>query len=71
MVRVRAAVARLPVGQRQVLTLVDLEEFGYAEVGKILQIPIGTVMSRLHRARSALREDLLRIEAAATLRRVK
>lgn len=69
--RVRAAVARLPVGQRQVLTLVDLEEFGYAEVGEILGIPIGTVMSRLHRARRALREDLLRLESASTLRRVK
>lgn len=69
--RVRAAVARLPVGQRQALTLVDLEEFGYAEVGEILDIPIGTVMSRLHRARRALREDLLRLEAGTTLRRVK
>jgi RNA polymerase sigma-70 factor (ECF subfamily) len=69
--RVRAAVARLPVGQRQVLTLVDLEEFGYAEVGEILAIPIGTVMSRLHRARRALREDLLRVESATPLRRVK
>ena len=69
--RVRAAVARLPVGQRQVLTLVDLEEFSYAEVGDILGIPIGTVMSRLCRGRRALRDDLLRVEAASTLRRVK
>jgi RNA polymerase sigma-70 factor (ECF subfamily) len=56
--RVRAAVARLPVGQRQVVTLVDLEEFSYAEVAAILGIPIGTVMSRLCRARLALREQL-------------
>ena len=69
--RVRAAVARLPIGQRQVLTLIDLEEFGYAEVGEILAIPMGTVMSRLHRARRALREDLLRVESATPLRRVK
>lgn len=69
--RVRAAVARLPVGQRQVVTLVDLEEFSYAEVGEILEIPIGTVMSRLCRARRALRDDLLRVEAAGMLRRVK
>ena len=56
--RVRAAVARLPIGQRQVVTLVDLEEFSYAEVAAILGIPIGTVMSRLCRARLALREQL-------------
>jgi len=57
-IRVRAAVARLPIGQRQVVTLVDLEEFSYAEVAAILGIPIGTVMSRLCRARLALREQL-------------
>ena len=55
---VRAAVARLPLGQRQVLTLVDLEEFGYAEVADILNIPVGTVMSRLSRARARLKNML-------------
>jgi RNA polymerase sigma-70 factor (ECF subfamily) len=55
---VRRAVAQLPAGQREVLTLVDLEEFSYAEVAAILEIPIGTVMSRLSRARIALREKL-------------
>ncbi len=57
--RVRASVSRLPAGQREVLALVDLEGFSYAEVSSILQIPMGTVMSRLNRARSALRHQLL------------
>jgi RNA polymerase sigma-70 factor (ECF subfamily) len=56
--QVRAAIALLPVGQREVLSLVDLEECTYAEVAQILAIPIGTVMSRLCRARAALREML-------------
>jgi RNA polymerase sigma-70 factor (ECF subfamily) len=53
--RVRAAVARLNEEQRKVLTLVDLEGFSYAEVAEILEIPAGTVMSRLSRARSRLK----------------
>ena len=56
--RVRTAVARLPEAQRQVLTLVDLEEMSYAEVAAALNIPQGTVMSRLSRARAALRATL-------------
>ncbi len=72
---VRAAVARLPLGQRQVLTLVDLEEFGYAEVAGILGIPVGTVMSRLSRARASLKNllDAAMQQPAAQprLRRVK
>lgn len=57
--KVRLSIAKLPEGQRQVVTLVDLEGFSYAEVASILNIPIGTVMSRLCRARSALRKHLL------------
>jgi RNA polymerase sigma-70 factor (ECF subfamily) len=56
--RVRQAVGQLPAGQREVVTLVDLEEFSYADVATILEIPIGTVMSRLSRARASLREAL-------------
>ena len=52
--RVRRAVATLPAEQRQVVSLVDLEEFSYCDVAEILDIPIGTVMSRLHRARKNL-----------------
>lgn len=57
--RVRTAVAALPAGQRQVITLVDLEGLSYAEVANVLEVPVGTVMSRLCRARRALRHALL------------
>ena len=51
---VRNAMAGLPNAQRQVVALIDLDGLSYSEVAGILQIPIGTVMSRLNRARSAL-----------------
>ena len=63
-VRVRRAIAKLPVGQRQVVTLVDLEELSYTDVAGILEIPVGTVMSRLCRARQALKEILLAAQPA-------
>jgi RNA polymerase sigma-70 factor (ECF subfamily) len=56
--RVRAAIARLPLGQREVLSLVDLAGFSYAEVAMILEIPTGTVTSRISRARESLRDQL-------------
>lgn len=60
---VRRAILRLPDGQRQVVTLVDLAGFTYAEVAEVLDIPIGTVMSRLHTARRSLQSVLARIRA--------
>lgn len=57
--RVRRAIACLNQGQREVLILVDIEGFSYAEVANILQIPMGTVMSRLNRARQHLKTLLL------------
>ena len=57
--RVLAEVGRLPLGQRQGVTLVDLEGCSYAEVAEILTVPIGTVMSRLCRARATLKERRL------------
>lgn len=56
--KVRAAIARLAEGQRQVVTLVDIQGLSYMEVAQILNVPIGTVMSRLCRARNALKELL-------------
>ncbi len=73
--RVRKAIESLPEGQRQVVTLVDLEGFSYIEVSSILRIPSGTVMSRLCRARAALKTLLLpELQAAQhspKIRRVK
>ncbi|MCW9023630.1 MAG: sigma-70 family RNA polymerase sigma factor [Gammaproteobacteria bacterium] len=59
--KVRAAIANLPEGQREVVTLVDLEGFTYVEVSDSLEIPMGTVMSRLCRARKALTGKLLEL----------
>src|SRR3954454_20774072 len=53
-----AALDRISEEYRAVVLLVDVEEFAYKEVAGILGIPIGTVMSRLSRARKALREQL-------------
>ena len=55
------AIAALPVGFREVLVLRELEELSYKEIARIVDIPIGTVMSRLARARGLLqRSPLLR-----------
>ena len=49
------AVAQLPVPYREVLILREMEELSYKEIARIAEIPIGTVMSRLARARGLLR----------------
>jgi len=61
--RVRHAIAVLPLTQRQVITLVDLESSSYAEVAEILDIPVGTVMSRLSRARAMLKQRLMNVRS--------
>lgn len=53
-----AALGRLSVEQREPLLLVTLEQLSYAECAEVLHIPIGTVMSRISRARAALRDIL-------------
>jgi len=65
------AIARLPADQRAVLLLVTLEEMAYEEVARTLGIPIGTVMSRLSRAREKLRAMMLGQAPAAKLKVVK
>jgi|HubBroStandDraft_1064217.scaffolds.fasta_scaffold180307_2 RNA polymerase sigma factor (sigma-70 family) len=55
---VRRAMDDLPVHYRETLLLCEVEEMSYQEIAKILSIPIGTVMSRLARARKAVRESL-------------
>ena len=52
------AIAALPVAYREVLLLADVEEMSYQEIADLVGIPIGTVMSRLSRARKAMRELL-------------
>ena len=55
---VRSAIASLPLKHRQVITLIDIENFSYAEVASILEVPQGTIMSRLNRARQSLKKLL-------------
>ena len=52
------ALNRLPENFRAVILLADVEEFAYKEIARILNIPIGTVMSRLNRGRKLLRNEL-------------
>ena len=56
---VEAAIARLPGAFREVAVLVDLHDHSYEAAAEILSVPIGTVRSRLFRARRMLQEDLL------------
>ena len=65
------AISRLPAEQRAVLLLVTLEEMSYEMVARALGIPIGTVMSRLSRAREKLRAMMLGQGAGARLKVVK
>lgn len=63
---VRRAVARLPPDQRTALMLVTVEGLSYKEAAEAVQVPVGTIMSRLARARIALQ---LQLEAGGGMRR--
>ena len=65
------ALAKLPVEQRTVVLLVGLEQFTYDEAARVLEVPIGTVMSRLSRARERMRVLLGGDFKAAALKVVK
>ena len=64
---VSAALGALSEEHRRILLLSDVEEFTYKEIANLLKVPIGTVMSRLSRARSALREKVRGTAAAAAV----
>ena len=63
---VQEALARLPVPYREVLLLCEFEELSYQEISTTLAIPIGTVMSRLSRARRALRDTVQELQGDGT-----
>jgi RNA polymerase sigma-70 factor (ECF subfamily) len=62
---VLGALGRIPSHFQEVIVLCDVEELTYKEIAQTLDIPIGTVMSRLHRGRALLRQQL----PASVLRR--
>ncbi len=59
---IHRALDTLPVNYREALLLCELEEMSYRDIAATIGIPIGTVMSRLSRARRALREAVLKLQ---------
>jgi len=57
---VRSAIEALPLEFREVLVLRELENLSYKEIAAVVDVPLGTVMSRLARARERLHHDLVR-----------
>jgi RNA polymerase sigma-70 factor (ECF subfamily) len=66
---VQQALGQLAVPYREILLLCEYEEMSYQEISTALAIPMGTVMSRLSRARSALRDAVKKIQKPPTERR--
>jgi len=65
--QVRQAIEQLPLEFREIILLREYEELSYEEIAAMLQCPVGTVMSRLARARSKLRDLLLGIDMTPPL----
>ena len=59
------ALAEVPHDFRDAIVLVDIGEFSYADAAQILDIPVGTVMSRLHRGRRILKQRMAEKAVAA------
>ena len=57
---IRTAISELPVAMREIILLREVEEMSYQEISTVLEVPIGTVMSRLARARRQLRDAALK-----------
>jgi RNA polymerase sigma-70 factor (ECF subfamily) len=68
---VLAALRRIPVRYQEVVMLSDVEELTYKEIAGRVGIPVGTVMSRLHRGRRLLRSELTGTTVVSSWRRVK
>ena len=64
-----AALQSLPIHHQQVILLCDIDEMTYKEAATALDVPVGTVMSRLHRGRELLRVQLMRRGAVSSANR--
>ena len=65
------ALRRIPVQFQEVIVLCDVQELTYKEIADTLSIPVGTVMSRLHRGRASLRSELRSAKVAVGARRAE
>lgn len=65
--RVRAAIEQLPIDFREVLVLREIEGLSYKEIAAVVRVPIGTVMSRLARARERLQSELKPVKFLETI----
>lgn len=64
---INKALERLPVDSREIIVLRELEDLSYKEIADVVEVPMGTVMSRLARARKLLREQLEQMNAQSQI----